>query len=77
VSVRVRPCPSFENWCFHELSAYNLYSESFAELSYWHPASGLDVDFIVTDLAVVIECRIAFRARFNENISWIYPLTQT
>jgi predicted AAA+ superfamily ATPase len=48
---------AFENWCFHELSAYNLYSESFAELSYWRLASGREVDFIVNDLAVVIEAK--------------------
>ncbi|HCC54591.1 MAG TPA: AAA family ATPase [Desulfobulbaceae bacterium] len=48
---------AFENWCFHELSAYNLYSESFAELSYWRLASGLEVDFVVNDLAVVIEAK--------------------
>lgn len=48
---------AFENWCFHELSAYNLYSDSFAELSYWRLASGYEVDFIVNDLAIAIEAK--------------------
>lgn len=48
---------AFENWCFHELSAYNHYSDSFAELSYWRLASGYEVDFIINDLAVAIEAK--------------------
>ena len=37
---------AFENWVFHELCAYNSYSESFAQLSYWRLASGIEVDFV-------------------------------
>lgn len=50
---------AFENWCFHELSAYNSYTESFAALSYWRLASGIEVDFIVNDMQVAIEAKSA------------------
>lgn len=48
---------AFENWCFHELCAYNAYTEAFAELSYWRLASGIEVDFIVNDMHVAIEAK--------------------
>jgi predicted AAA+ superfamily ATPase len=40
---------AFENWIFHELCAYNSYSESFADLFYWRLASGVEVDFIINN----------------------------
>ena len=48
---------AFENWCHHELAAYNAYSESFAELAYWRLASGREVDFIVNSMDVAIETK--------------------
>ena len=48
---------AFENWCFHEISAYNGYHERFADLSYWRLASGTEVDFVVNDMAVAIEAK--------------------
>jgi len=48
---------AFENWCFHEISAYNCYAERFADLSYWRLTSGLEVDFVVNDMAVAIEAK--------------------
>jgi predicted AAA+ superfamily ATPase len=48
---------AFENWVFHELCACNAYSEAFARLSYWRLASGIEVDFIVDDMAVAIEAK--------------------
>jgi predicted AAA+ superfamily ATPase len=48
---------AFENWVFHELSAYNAYSEAFAHLSYWRLASGIEVDFVVNDVRVAIEAK--------------------
>lgn len=48
---------AFENWVFHELSAYNAYSEAFANLGYWRLASGIEVDFIVNDMQVAIEAK--------------------
>ncbi len=48
---------AFENWVFHELAAYNAYSETFAELSYWRLASGIEVDFVINDFQVCIEAK--------------------
>lgn len=48
---------AFENWCFHELNAYNMYNEAFAEFSYWRLAGGTEVDFIVNDMKVAIEAK--------------------
>ncbi len=48
---------AFENWCFHELNAYNMYNENFAELYYWHLAGGTEVDFIVNNMEVAIEVK--------------------
>ena len=50
---------AFENWCFHELRSYSAYSESYADLSYWRLASGIEVDFIVDDMKVAIEAKSA------------------
>lgn len=48
---------AFENWCFHELNAYNLYSERFAELFYWRLAGGTEVDFIINNMEIAIEAK--------------------
>ncbi len=48
---------AFENWCFHELTAYNLYNERFAELFYWRLAGGTEVDFIINDMEVAVEAK--------------------
>ncbi|BCO09628.1 ATPase [Desulfolithobacter dissulfuricans] len=50
---------AFENWCFHELVAYNMYSEAYAELYYWRLAGGTEVDFIVNDMEIAIEAKAA------------------
>ncbi|MBM4299499.1 MAG: ATP-binding protein, partial [Deltaproteobacteria bacterium] len=52
---------AFENWVFHELSAYNAYQEKFATLSYWRLASGIEVDFIVNDMELAIEAKATAR----------------
>jgi len=52
---------AFDNWVFHELSAYNAYSETFAALSYWRLASGIEVDFIVGTMEVAIEAKARSR----------------
>jgi predicted AAA+ superfamily ATPase len=54
---------AFENWCFHEMNAYNAYSESFADISYWRLAGGTEVDFIINGMEICIEAKAA------ENIS--------
>jgi len=48
---------AFENWVFHELSAHAAYSEQYYDLSYWRLASGIEVDFILDDMAVAIEVK--------------------
>lgn len=48
---------AFENWVFHELCCYNVYRERFAEFHYWRLSTGVEVDFIVNDLACAIECK--------------------
>ena len=48
---------AFENWVFHELVAANAYREGHTDLAYWRLASGIEVDFIVGDMAVAIEAK--------------------
>lgn len=50
---------AFENWCFHELNAYNMYTENFAEFYYWRLAGGTEVDFIINDMEIAIESKTA------------------
>ena len=54
---------AFENWVYHELSAYTSYYEVDAKLTYWRLASGTEVDFLLDDLSIAIE------AKSSENIS--------
>jgi uncharacterized protein len=48
---------AFENWVFHELTAFVGYREHDATLSYWRLASGIEVDFVLGDMAVAIEAK--------------------
>ncbi len=48
---------AFESWCHHELSAYNEYSETFAELFHWRLSTGTEVDFVVGPMEVAIEAK--------------------
>jgi len=48
---------AFENWCFHELNAYNMYNEAFADFFYWRLAGGTEVDFIINDMEIAIEAK--------------------
>lgn len=48
---------AFENWCFHELNAYNQYTETFAEFYYWRLAGGTEVDFIINDMELAVEAK--------------------
>ncbi|HEY9783903.1 MAG TPA: DUF4143 domain-containing protein [Candidatus Obscuribacterales bacterium] len=52
---------AFENWLFHELSAYCSYSGREHELSYWRLAGGTEVDFIVNDMEFAIEAKASTR----------------
>jgi predicted AAA+ superfamily ATPase len=48
---------AFENWVLHELRAHNAYHERGADLSHWRLASGIEVDFIIGNMAVAIEAK--------------------
>jgi len=50
---------AFENWCFHELNAYNMYREKFAEFYYWRLAGGTEVDFIINNMEIAMEAKSA------------------
>jgi predicted AAA+ superfamily ATPase len=52
---------AFENWCFHELNAYNMYNEEFAEFYYWRLAGGTEVDFIINSMEIALEAKAARR----------------
>ena len=52
---------AFENWVHHELVAHNAYRERAVDLSYWRLASGIEVDFIVGNMAVAIEAKATAR----------------
>ncbi len=52
---------AFENWVFHELTAFLVYREREERLSYWRLASGIEVDFVVGDMAVAIEAKSSER----------------
>lgn len=54
---------AFENWVFHELRCYNACRERFAEFSFWRLSTGVEVDFIVNDLACAIECKSSASAQ--------------
>lgn len=52
---------AFENWVFHELSAYNSYKTRGADFAYWRLASGREVDFIVNDMEIAIEAKASHK----------------
>lgn len=52
---------AFENWVFHELSAYLDYAEDGSELSYWRLAGGTEVDFVVGEMRLAVEAKASER----------------
>jgi len=48
---------AFENWVCHELCAYAHYSGRSHDLSYWRLTTGVEVDFVVDDMAWAIEAK--------------------
>lgn len=57
---------AFENWVFHELSAYVAYKEPSWNLSYWRLASGsAEVDFIINDMEYAIEAKASKKIHSN------------
>lgn len=66
---------AFENWVFHELVAANAYLEAGAELHYWRLASGIEVDFVVGNMAVAIEAKASARIT-SDHLSGLRHLRQ-
>lgn len=54
---------AFENWICHELQAHAHYSGSEQQIRYWRLASGIEVDFILGDMAAAIEVKATARVR--------------
>ena len=52
---------AFENWVFHELSAFIDYREWDGELSYWRLAGGAEVDFVLGDMQLAVEAKASAR----------------
>ncbi|WP_420431182.1 ATP-binding protein [Candidatus Poriferisocius sp.] len=52
---------AFENWVFHELSAYIAYHDLDEELTYWRLPSGIEVDFVIGDMRLAIEAKASAR----------------
>lgn len=52
---------AFENWVLHEIWAHDAYRATYAEIHYWRLASGIEVDFVLGDMAVAIEAKASSR----------------
>ena len=52
---------AFENWVFHELSAFIDYREWDGGLAYWRLAGGTEVDFVLGDMQAAIEAKATAR----------------
>lgn len=52
---------SFEHLLWMELTNYRRYRAPEMELTYWRTSTGLEVDFIVGDMALAIECKASPR----------------
>ena len=56
---------AFENWVFHELTAYADYQVLDSELTYWRLAGGTEVDFILGDMRLAVEAKASHRIISN------------
>ena len=48
---------AFENWAYHELSAYLSYEKRYEEVCHWRTKSGIEVDFIIGECLAAIEVK--------------------
>ena len=48
---------AFENWVHHELAAFVAYTDLDAELTHWRLPSGIEVDFVLGDMALAVEAK--------------------
>ena len=51
----------FENWVFHELSAFRAIRRPEEDLSYWRLAGGTEVDFVLGEMRLAIEAKASPR----------------
>lgn len=52
---------SFEHYILMELIAYRAYKNPELDITYWRTSTGLEVDFILNDMAVAIEIKASKR----------------
>ena len=52
---------AFENWAFHELSAFRAYRTPSDDLCYWRLAGGTEVDFVLGDMRLAVEAKASAR----------------
>ena len=52
---------AFENWVFHELSAFCAYRVPNDDLFYWRLAGGTEVDFVLGDMWLAVEAKASAR----------------
>ena len=52
---------AFENWVFHELSAFRAYRSPDLDLFYWGLAGGTEVDFVLGDMRLAVEAKASAR----------------
>lgn len=48
---------AFENWVFHELSAFVSYRDLDEQLTYWRLPSRIEVDFVIGDMRLAVEAK--------------------
>ena len=48
---------AFENWVHHELAAFTAYSDYDGDLTHWRLPSGLEVDFVLGEMALAVEAK--------------------
>ncbi|MDE0221790.1 MAG: DUF4143 domain-containing protein [Spirochaetaceae bacterium] len=66
---------AFENWLFNELSACIAYRELDVELTYWRLPSGIEVDFVLGDMQVVVEAKASARIT-RDHLQGLRTLTE-
>jgi predicted AAA+ superfamily ATPase len=66
---------AFESWVFHELSAFDAYSETAAGLAYWRLTTGVEVDFIIGDMDAAIEAKASARVT-SDHLSGLRELAK-
>ena len=48
---------AFENWVHHELAAFAAYTEFDGGLTHWRLPSGVEVDFVLGEMALAVEAK--------------------